>query len=299
MAMNFRQVVRKPEVAESVVNGALAFRPASSAAGRTREAFEALREENRYLSNQLLDARRALQQAHERIATLKAAHEQRLAPAVLSPAEFALAIERSQTAMALPGPLSRQGPSAMSGVTHHYHGPVHFHIHTSTRSAAGGALDAGAPPRAPGATLRIGPVSCACLKNRDKKGRSDPFVRVRGASAAGAKCSAEFARKDDELHPSWEGEVTLDLPAGEEAAIVEVWDHDTKAAGQCAGGAARLDHHAHVARSQRRLSGVSKRVSHECDDGVCSFTCTCTMCGGCRKSLSSSQSVRSQLPQSV
>jgi hypothetical protein len=164
------------------------------------------------------------------------------------------------------------------GGVHHYYGPVHYHIHTaasdfqlasSSLLALGDARTSLRPPAGPqsataaaaakdtsmaaglGArTLSVGPISCTHLHNRDAKGRSDPFVRVRLRSDA--RVCVESARKDNTLSPRWANSLTLQLPAAaartaaaadehamtkeekegaeaeEDDVLVEVWDFDRK-----------------------------------------------------------------------
>ncbi|KAG8459473.1 hypothetical protein KFE25_012808 [Diacronema lutheri] len=221
-------------------------------------AFDALREENAFLATELLHARRALQGAHAEMAALKLAYEERLSPPVLTLAELKTALERSQQlgaggaawrAQTAAGSASSAGAAGAAGGTHHYHGPVHFHFHAESFD---GLLSSTAPAHhaapAPAHTdahalgahatglkataLVVGPISCARLKNRDRKGRSDPFVRVRaasrGAGGAGAAASVETARKDDTLDPAWDETLRLELPVGAERVLVEVWDWDTR-----------------------------------------------------------------------
>ncbi|KAJ1623138.1 hypothetical protein T492DRAFT_1057193 [Pavlovales sp. CCMP2436] len=226
----------------------VAFVPAS---GRAREVVDELVSENAFLRMQLLDTRRALQAAQASIAALQLSNEgTRLAQRPLSAAAFGQLLGASQVGAA--------AARAESGM--HFHSPViqHFHFPTAApldelvASAASGAppaagdassTTAGAPPAAGGAPLssggarpgpgsgggrwlRLGPTACANLKNRDKKGRSDPFIRVR--PAAGGAGKVESARKDDELNPRWEEVLTLELLSDEASVLIEVWDWDHK-----------------------------------------------------------------------
>jgi hypothetical protein len=249
--------------------GLIAFVPASSSASRSREVFDALREENRFLANQLLETRRTLEDAHAQLTSERAQHAAELRAArgggvglggratagPLSPSDFALVMSQSQL-----GAAAAVGGERTS--VHHYHGPVHFHLHTAPQPShgssafpGGGAIQGGAQTLGGGAfpgggqaasaatsgaggTLRIGPIACAALKNRDTKGRSDPFVRVVAASDQSAR--AESARKDDTLDPHWPSQLSLALPADEGCVIIEVWDYDHKGPAESL-GRVRLD----------------------------------------------------------
>lgn len=215
-------------------SGAVAFVPASSMSSvRSRDVIDALRSENEFLANQLLDARRALRECEaERDALLAERQEARaLAPAsALSPLQFGRMLEtvqRGERAHAAVAPAE-----GGHGASHHYHAPVHFHFHGLEPQPRPGAPGAARPPSGAAAVggarrLLVGPISCANLRNRDAKGRSDPYVRIRSASAS---ASVESARQDNTLDPSWPGTLALGLRAEEAAApvVVEVWDWDNK-----------------------------------------------------------------------
>mmetsp|Transcript_23865 Transcript_23865/g.74289 ORF Transcript_23865/g.74289 Transcript_23865/m.74289 type:complete len:528 (-) Transcript_23865:231-1814(-) len=121
-------------------------------------------------------------------------------------------------------------PRASSGRTSEVHASL---LASTAVNALPSSRSASAATAAPKGVFKLGPVACKELKNRDVKGRSDPFLRVRGASPSSAH--VESSRKDNDLNPKWENVLEVELPAGEEAVLVEVWDWDK-------GGAESLGH---------------------------------------------------------
>jgi hypothetical protein len=124
--------------------------PSSASASRSREVFDALREENRFLANQLLEARHALEEAHAQLTSERAQHAAELRAArgggvglggratagPLSPSDFALVLSQSQH-----GAASAVGGERAS--VHHYHGPVHFHLHAAPQPDEGDGVGGG------------------------------------------------------------------------------------------------------------------------------------------------------------
>jgi len=111
---------------------------------------------------------------------------------------------------------------------------------------------------AAGKLLTVKALACTDLKNRDKKGKSDPFVRI---VAIPSGLQVEVARKDDTLNPTWEDLPALAVLNSDTAIRLEVWDWDRDGNDSMGHAEVRLD--AEEGSGRFALDGNASEVEKE------------------------------------